>query len=113
PPVGMPGLSLDGGRLCYFFRRWIAAYMYRFDGHVVSLYVLSNEGIEPPPELADRASGAPDAVVRRIDGFTHVLWWKGPLYYSLVSDLPAQDLLRLGQQMMFSISPKREQGSSE
>jgi anti-sigma factor RsiW len=100
PPGGVPGLSLDGGRLCHFFRRWIAAYMYRFDGHVVSLYVLSKEGIEPPPELAGRTSGAPDAVEHQIGGFTHMLWSKGPLYYALVSDLPAQDLLRLGHRMM-------------
>ncbi len=100
PPVGMPGLSLEGGRLCNFFKRWIASYMYRFDGHAVSLYVLSSEGIEPPPELAGSSSGAPNAVVHRIDGFTHVLWSTGPLYYSLVSDLPAQELLGLGHRMM-------------
>src|SRR5262249_38464178 len=34
-PPTLSDLSLVGGRLCYFFRRRIAAYMYHVDGHVL------------------------------------------------------------------------------
>src|SRR5712691_7433195 len=42
-PRTAPRLRLIGGRLCYFFERRIASYMYGTDGHLVSLYVMSNK----------------------------------------------------------------------
>ncbi|MFX8644959.1 hypothetical protein ABTM18_19440, partial [Acinetobacter baumannii] len=46
PPVAIGELELTGGRLCHFFDRAIASYMYRFDGRVVSVYVMARDGLE-------------------------------------------------------------------
>jgi len=95
-PPTMSDLSLVGGRLCYFFRRRIAAYMYHVDGHVLSLYVMSDQDIELPSRRDAMLGGRP-AAVRELDGFAHVLWRDGKLYYSLVSNQPAARLVQVAQ----------------
>src|SRR5262249_58848882 len=77
-PPTLSDLSLVGGRLCYFFKRRIAAYMYHVDGHVLSLYVMSNQDIELPSRRGAMLGGRP-AAVRELDGFAHVLWRGGGL----------------------------------
>jgi anti-sigma factor RsiW len=99
PPMN-PGLTLIGGRLCYFFERRIASYMYRADNHLMSLYIMSDQGIELPSgsrgvTIDDRA-----AAVREADGFALVLWKEGKLYYSLVSDQPASRLIVVARAMV-------------
>jgi len=89
-------LSLVGGRLCYFFRRRIAAYMYHVDGHVLSLYIMSDQDIELPSRRDVMVNGRP-AAVRELDGFAHILWRDGKLYYSLVSNQPAARLVQVAQ----------------
>jgi len=96
PPPTMSDLSLVGGRLCYFFRRRIAAYMYHVDGHVLSLYIMSDQDIEFPSRRDAMLGGRP-AAVRELDGFAHVLWRDGKLYYSLVSNQPAARLVQVAQ----------------
>jgi anti-sigma factor RsiW len=96
-PLMMPRLSLIGGRLCYFFERRIASYMYRIDGHLVSLYIMSNKNIEPPSASSGVTVGTRAATVREVDGFAHVLWEDGSIYYSLVSNQPAARLIELAQ----------------
>ena len=95
-PPTMSDLSLVGGRLCYFFRRRIAAYMYHVDGHVLSLYVMSDQDIELPSRRDAMLGGRP-AAVRELDGFAHVLWRDGKLYYSLVSNQPAARLVQVAE----------------
>jgi anti-sigma factor RsiW len=95
-PPTMSDLSLVGGRLCYFFRRRIAAYMYDVDGHVLSLYIMSDQDIEFPSRRDVMLGGRP-AAVREVDGFAHVLWRDGKLYYSLVSNQPAARLVQVAQ----------------
>ena len=95
-PPTMSDLSLVGGRLCYFFRRRIAAYMYHVDGHVLSLYIMSDQGIELPSRR-DAMVGGRSAAVRELDGFAHILWRDGKLYYSLVSNQPAARLVQVAQ----------------
>lgn len=96
-PVMIPGLTLIGGRLCFFFERRIASYMYGIDGHLVSLYIMSNKGIESPSASSGVTLGTRTAAVREADGFTHVLWKEGPLYYSLVSNQRAARLIELAR----------------
>ena len=95
-PPTMSDLSLVGGRLCYFFRRRIAAYMYYVDGHVLSLYIMSDQDIELPSRREAMVGGRP-AAVRELDEFAHILWRDGKLYYSLVSNQPAARLVRVAQ----------------
>jgi anti-sigma factor RsiW len=95
-PPTMSDLSLVGGRLCYFFRRRIAAYMYHVDGHVLSLYIMSDQDIELPSRRDAMLGGRP-AAVREFDGFAHILWRDGKLYYSLVSNQPAARLVQVAQ----------------
>jgi anti-sigma factor RsiW len=95
-PPTMSDLSLVGGRLCYFFRRRIAAYMYHVDGHVLSLYIMSDQDIELPSRRDAMLGGRP-AAVRELDGFAHILWRDGKLYYSLVSNQPAARLIQVAQ----------------
>ena len=95
-PPTMSDLSLVGGRLCYFFKRRIAAYMYHVDGHVLSLYIMSDQGIELPSRR-DAMVGGRSAAVRELDGFAHILWRDGKLYYSLVSNQPAARLVQVAE----------------
>lgn len=95
-----PGTTLIGGRLCYFFERRIASYMYKADDHLVSLYVMSDQGIELPSSGGGVTIGERRAAVREADGFAHVLWPEGQLYYSLVSDQPASRLMLLARAMV-------------
>jgi len=95
-PPTLSDLSLVGGRLCYFFRRRIAAYMYHVDGHVLSLYIMSDQDIELPSRREAMVGGRP-AAVRELDEFAHILWRDGKLYYSLVSNQPAARLVPVAQ----------------
>ena len=95
-PPTISDLSLVGGRLCYFFKRRIAAYMYHVDGHVLSLYIMSDQDIEFPSRRDAMVGGQP-AAVRELDGFAHILWRDGKLYYSLVSNQPAARLVQVAE----------------
>jgi anti-sigma factor RsiW len=98
PPMD-PGLTLIGGRLCYFFERRIASYMYKADSHLVSLYIMSDQDIEPPSSSSGMTLGDRPVAAREADGFAHVLWREGQLYYSLVSDQPASRLIVVARAM--------------
>jgi hypothetical protein len=41
--------------------------------------------------------GGRSAAVRELDGFAHILWRDGTLYYSLVSNQPAARLIPVAQ----------------
>jgi anti-sigma factor RsiW len=108
PPAPTPRLTLVGGRLCYFFERRIASYMYKIDGHLVSLYLMSNKGIEPPSASHEVALGTRAAAIREVDGFAHMLWKEGSLYYSLVSDQPAAQLVELARALATVAGEERD-----
>jgi anti-sigma factor RsiW len=100
-PLGYAsGINLNGGRLCNFFNRWIASYMYTVDGHVASLYIMPADGLALPvmSQTALRAGGEAAgraSAVWSADGYSHVLWLRGGLIYSLVAELPASRLQEL------------------
>jgi hypothetical protein len=71
--------------------------MYKIDGHLVSLYFISDRGIAPPSASHDVALGTRPAAIRAVDGFAHVLWKEGSLYYWLFSDQPAARLVELAR----------------
>jgi anti-sigma factor RsiW len=99
PPM-KPGLTLIGGRLCYFFERRIASYMYKADSQVVSLYIMSDQHIEPPPDSGGMTLGNRQAAILEANGFAHVLWKERQLYYSLVSNQPASRLIEVARAMV-------------
>lgn len=80
---------LTGGRLCYFFDRRVASFMYVLDGQSISLYVMCTDDL-PVATLAE-------ARVVNDGEHTAVVWTRGTLAYVLVSRLTvgrAADLLR-------------------
>ncbi|PON15344.1 hypothetical protein C2W62_24315 [Candidatus Entotheonella serta] len=95
-PSDIDKAKLVGGRLCHFLNRRVASYMYQTDGRYVSLYVMSRQGLEPPP-------GKPlllepvQATLHEVKGYTHILWSQTDLLYSLVSDLPPDQLVDLAK----------------
>ncbi len=79
-PVAATGeASLTGGRLCYFFDRRVASFMYGHDGRQSSLYVMA------PNDLPVEPGHAPQVIE---DGpLSAVVWSDGSLTYVLVSTL--------------------------
>jgi anti-sigma factor RsiW len=90
PPAPSGRLELLGGRLCYFFDRRVASYMYRFSGHLVSLYVMRGDGLDFSKTARERRSA-----VLHAGGFTDVVWTKGDFLFFLVSDLSEDTLLQI------------------
>ena len=90
PPVSSGKLELLGGRLCYFFDRRVASYMYRVSGHLVSLYVMRGDGLDLSRTATERKRA-----VLHARGFIDVVWTKGDFLFSLVSDLPEDTLLQI------------------
>ena len=84
--------ALIGGRLCLFLARRVASYMYRAGGHVISLYVMKEDGLTTPASPVVRVGGR-EVTLQRTGAFGHMTWREGGLLYSLVSDLPQAHLL--------------------
>jgi anti-sigma factor RsiW len=94
PPIA--NLHLIGGRLCFFMNRRIAAYMYRSDDHLLSLYIIPSLGQKAARDGASRLSIADRmADIRTLDGLTNVAWERNDLVYALVSDMPEAAIVRL------------------
>jgi anti-sigma factor RsiW len=94
PPIA--NLHLIGGRLCFFMNRRIAAYMYRSDDHLLSLYIIPSLGEKAARDGANRLYIADrKADVRTLDGLTNVAWERNDLVYALVSDMPEAAIVRL------------------
>jgi anti-sigma factor RsiW len=94
PPIA--NLHLIGGRLCFFMNRRIAAYMYRSDDYLLSLYIIPSFGQKAARDGASRLYMADRmADVRTLDGLTNVAWERNDLVYALVSDMPEATILRL------------------
>jgi anti-sigma factor RsiW len=96
PSPLLPNLHLIGGRLCFFMNRRIAAYMYRSDDHLLSLYIIPSLGQKAARDGADRLYMADrTADIRTLDGLTNVAWERDDLVYALVSDMPEPAIVQL------------------
>ena len=104
-PATPDELNLIGGRLCYILDRRAASYMYRVDGRFVSLYVMDGVGLNRPIDAAREFAGR-RLVVRRLQGYTHVLWASGQHHLSLVADLPAVRLLDIARRLIVEGMPE-------
>ncbi len=95
-PVRVGTAHLVGGRLCHFLDRRVASYMYDADGHYLSLYVMPRQGLSPPAG-ADVALESLRATLHEVHGYTHIIWSRMDLLYSLVSDLPREQLVDMAR----------------
>lgn len=99
PPVAQgTELQLLGGDVTYFLERKVACLLYGKEEMLVSLFVLPYEGIEVPRTGYHRMDGL-DVYVTSQDGYGVALWKKGSLLYSLVTELPPDELLRVATHM--------------
>jgi anti-sigma factor RsiW len=68
--------------------------VYKRQLHTASLFVFRADGLSFPK--TDHSVGHAPASVRRVRGFSVVVWRDGELGYALVSDLNTAELVRLG-----------------
>lgn len=102
PPV-LADLNLVGGRLCFFLDRRIAAYMYRADGQVISLYVMREAGLGRPGGEPARLDGREEVVVGELVGFHGAFWRADELAFALIADLPRDHLLDLARRVIQAV----------
>lgn len=99
PPVGQErDLRLMGGDVTFFMKRKVACLLYGKGKTLVSLFVLPDQGIEIPRTGFRRVDGL-EMYVASQDGYGVALWKKDHLLYSLVTELPPDELLGVAKQM--------------
>ena len=99
PPVGRgDGLRFMGGDVTFFLERKVACLLYGKGEKLVSLFVLPEEGVEVPRQ-GFRQVGGLEVYVASQEGYGMVLWRKGNLLYTVVSQLPPEDLLGIAREM--------------
>ena len=99
PPAGQVGeLRFMGGDVTFFLERKVACLLYGKGQTLVSLFVLPDQGIEVPRSGFRRVDGL-EMYVASQDGYGVALWKKGNLLYSLVADLPPDELVGVAKQM--------------
>ena len=81
-------LSLVGGRLCNMLDQPVASYMYQSGDAWVSLYIMKS--------AADNIAGGieKDSIHQ---GYGYIDWERGGLRYSLVGDIPVEQLRQIAQ----------------
>lgn len=99
PPLGPRGeLRFMGGDVSFFLERKVACLLYGKGDKLVSLFVLPDEGVEVPQKGFRQVDGI-EVYVASQNGYGVVLWKEGNLLYSLVSDLPQEELLGVVKEM--------------
>ncbi len=99
PPVGQGAeLRFMGGDVTFFLERKVACLLYGKGKTLVSIFVLPDEGVEIPRTGFRRVDGL-ELYVTSQDGYGVALWKKGNLIYSLVSELPQDDLVGVAREM--------------
>jgi anti-sigma factor RsiW len=95
PPPAARGdgeIELIGGRLCLFSGRRVASYMYRVHGRLLSIYVMSADGLTPTGVDRFEHAGRSLAVTRE-GHLSQASWKENGLVYSMVAELPPLALL--------------------
>ena len=90
-PVKVGKAQLIGGRLCHFLDRRVAAFMYQAEGHYLAVNVMPRQGLTLPIR-GDGVLETPRGTIHEVKGYTHILWSRSDLLYSMVSDLPQEQL---------------------
>ena len=94
PPVaeGSTQVELIGGRLCVFAGRRVASYMYRVQGRLLSIYVMTANGLSLTGRTRTEHIGRTLAVTRE-GHLTQASWIGDGLIYSVVGELSEPGLL--------------------
>jgi anti-sigma factor RsiW len=94
PPVarGSTQIELIGGRLCLFAGRRVASYMYRVQGRLLSIYVMTANGLSLTGRTRTERIGRTLAVTRE-GHLTQASWIEDGLIYSVVGALSEPGLL--------------------
>jgi anti-sigma factor RsiW len=94
PPVarGSKQIELIGGRLCLFAGRRVASYMYRVRGRLLSIYVMTANGLSSTGRILTDGIGRTLAVTRE-GQLTQASWIEDGLIYSVVGELSEPELL--------------------
>ncbi|MFQ5848513.1 MAG: anti-sigma factor family protein [Candidatus Methylomirabilales bacterium] len=98
PPGETGGLRFIGGDATYFLEQKVACLLYGKGEKLVTLFVLPQEGVAIPRHGFRRLDGL-EVYVGSQKGYGMVLWKKGTLLYSVVSELPQEDLLGVVKEM--------------
>ena len=98
PAAERTELQLLGGDVTYFLERKVACLLYGKGKSLASLFVLPDHGVEVPRTGYRRVDGL-DVYVTSKDGYGVALWKKGGLLYSLVTELPPDELLAIATHM--------------
>jgi anti-sigma factor RsiW len=94
PPVarGSTQIELIGGRLCLFAGRRVASYMYRVHGRLLSIYVMTANGLGLTGLTRTERIGR-TLLVTQEGHFTQASWIEDGLIYSVVGELSEPELL--------------------
>jgi anti-sigma factor RsiW len=94
PPVarGDAEIELIGGRLCVFAGRRVASYMYRVQGHLLSIYIMTAGGLTPTGSRRVERNGRVLNLIRQGD-LSQASWTEDGLLYSVVAELSESMLL--------------------
>lgn len=84
PPIGF---SIHGGRLCSLLNRRSAFFYYEKESEMLSLYVMKSDGLSVPHDGQFQTSTTKA-------GLTTVSWAHENLAYVVVSDLPAEEVVK-------------------
>jgi anti-sigma factor RsiW len=87
-PVQTAQLSLVGGRLCNMLDQRVASYMYQSGDAWVSLYIMKSS--------AEKIAGGIGKDLMH-QGYGYVDWEREGLLYSLVGDIPAEQLRQIAK----------------
>ena len=99
PPEGRDrGLRFMGGDVSFFLERKVACLLYGKGEKLVSLFILPDEGVEVPRKGFRQVDGI-ELYMASQDGYGVVLWKRGNLLYSLVSDLPQDEMVAVVKEM--------------
>ena len=90
--AGRNQIELIGGRLCLFAGRRVASYMYRVQGRLLSIYVMSARGLNPTGDARIERAGR-TLVMTREDHLVQASWSENGLIYSVVGELSEPALL--------------------
>jgi anti-sigma factor RsiW len=94
PPVarGREGIELIGGRLCLFAGRRVASYMYRVHGRLLSIYIMTADGLHSAGREQVEHAGRTITLTQERH-LSQASWAENDLVYAVVGDMSAQALL--------------------
>jgi len=95
------GFKLAGARLCSFLNRRSAAIMYHMDGHLASVYVMAETGLDATLKRVPRNN---ELTVFLSRGLTNVVWRSDGLLYVVVADFPEKEAVRFAKSIGGPIS---------